>query len=165
MNNTNKTIISLLVANLTATIWFGVKDNDIPQNQNSHGQVSNHQLPELITATVKSELLDTFITHFNAKNYDALYEMFGPTAKAQVDKEVAKKEFIKLTALFHGIKNGTFSFSEFAAQQGNATFYILNYTVKLSEQGDFGVTGDLKITIAIEGDQYQIYGIHLNGRL
>lgn len=165
MNNSNKIIISLLVANLAATIWFGNKNSDLPQDLNPHEQVSNHQLPDLITTTIKSELLDTFITHFNAKDYDALYDMFGPVAKAQLEKEGVTKEFTKLTTLFHGLQSGTFSFSEFAGQQGSATYYVLNYTVKLSEKSDFGVIGDLKITVAIDGDHYQVYGILLNGRL
>ncbi len=38
---------------------------------------------------------------------------------------------------------------------------MLHYAVKLSEKSTFGEIADLKITIAIEGNKYQIYGIRL----
>ncbi|NQZ89509.1 MAG: hypothetical protein HRT54_18190 [Colwellia sp.] len=163
MNNSNKIIISLLVANLIATIWFGYNSSDNPINQKPYEQSLNHQLPELITSTVKSELLDDFIKHFNAANYDGLYNMFGPVAKAQIPRENMDKEFGKLSKFFHSVKSGTFSFAEFSGQQGSSTIYVLNYTVKLSEKSDFGGIGELKIIISIDGDSYQVYGIRLNG--
>ena len=163
MNNTNKIIISLLVANLAATIWFGNKSNNGNLNQKPYEQASNHQLPDLITDTVKQELLDTFIKHFNVANYSGLYDMFGPVAKAQIAREHMDKEFGKLAKFFHSVKSGSYSFAEFSGQQGSNIIYVLNYTVKLSEKSDFGEIGELKITIAIDGNNYQVYGIRLNG--
>lgn len=163
MNNANKLIISLLVANLVATVWFKNNSHYVVSNQKPYEQASNHQLPDLITNTVKSSLLATFIKHFNEANYNGLYDMFGPVAKAQIAREDMDKEFVKLVKFFHGVKSGTFSFAEFSGQQGSMTIYVLNYTVKLSEKSDFGEIGALKITIAIDDNGYQVYGIRLNG--
>ncbi|WNC67827.1 hypothetical protein RI845_15025 [Thalassotalea nanhaiensis] len=163
MNNSNKIIISLLVANLAATVWFGTNTTAVVSSQKPYEKASQHQLPDLINSSVKSEILNTFIKHFNSKNYDALYDMFGPVAKAQIPRKDMDVEFGKLTKYFHSVESGSFSFAEFSGQQGSSTVYVLNYTVNLSEKSDFGEIGTLKITIAIDGNEYQIYGIRLNG--
>jgi hypothetical protein len=163
VNNSNKIIISLLVANLVATVWFGFNTTGVVSSQKPYEKASQHQLPNLINGSVKSEIISTFIKHFNSKNYDALYDMFGPVAKAQIPRKDMDVEFSKLTKLFHSVDSGSFSFAEFSGQQGSTTVYVLNYTVSLSEKSDFGKIGTLKVSIAIEGNEYQIYGIRLNG--
>lgn len=163
MNNSNKIIISLLIANLAATIWFGTSKTEIVSSQKPYEKASQHQLPDLINNSIKSEILDTFIAHFNSKDYDALYDMFGPVARAQIPREDMDVEFGKLAKFFHSVESGSFSFAEFSGQQGSTTVYVLNYTVNLSEKSEFGQIGTLKVTIAIDGSEYQIYGIRLNG--
>ena len=165
MNNSNKIIISLLVANLAATIWFGTNNTETVSSQKPYEKASQHQLPDLINNSVKSEILDKFITHFNSQDYDALYDMFGPVAKAQMPRKDMDVEFGKLAKFFHSVESGTFSFAEFSGQQGSTTIYVLNYTVNLSDKSEFGQIGTLKITIAIDSNEYQIYGIHLNSEM
>ena len=165
MNNPNKIIISLLVANLAATIWFGNNSNDSQPSQKPYEKASNHQLPDLITMSVKSELLDTFMKNFNSKNYSGLYEMLGPIAKLQTTKEDMGKEFGKLTKYFDSVNSGAFRFAEFSTQKGSRVIYVLNYSLKFSGKSNAKGTAKLKITIAIDGNNYQVYGLNVDGNL
>ena len=88
--------------------------------------------------------------------------MFGPVAKAQFTKEAAQKEFQKLVKFFHSVESGVYTHSEFVNSKGNTNIYNMYYTVKLSDKSEFGTKGTLKITIALQGTEYQLYSIHLN---
>ena len=161
MNHSNKIIISLLTANLLATIWFGVSSNSPQSNQKPFEQAANHELPKVITDDIKEDILQRFKAFFNSQDYEGLYNMFGSVAKAQIPREKMDVEFKKLTNIFHSIEDGSYNYAEFLQRQGGTTVYILHYAVQLSEQSTIGNTGNLKIMIAIEGNNYQIYGIRL----
>lgn len=161
MQASHSVIILLLVANLVATVWFGL--NDVPASQPKQAaKAAVHELPSIVNSEVRGQLYDEFAKAFNAADYDALYNMFGPAAKAHFTKESAKTEFQKLTKFFHSVESGGFTHSELAGTQGNTNIYVLYYAVKLSESSEFGTSGTLKITIAVQGGEYQIYGIRLN---
>ena len=161
MNKINAVIIMLLVANLTATIWFGGNENT-SEVQGTNEQVLHHELPPEISEGVRADLFETFTTNFNSANYDALYDMFGPVAKEQLVKEEIYNEFRKLTKFFHQIESGEFGMAEFSGQQGDTKVYVLNYPVKLSEKSEFGKSGVLKITVAANTEGFQVYGIYLH---
>ncbi|MDK1286453.1 DUF3887 domain-containing protein [Pseudoalteromonas umbrosa] len=163
MNNSSKVIILLLIANLIATIWFGTKNSVTAVDVKPYEEASKHELPSFITEQVREDILNTFIEHFNAQDFDALYNMFGPVAKSQISKEKMDEEFSKLVRVFDKIEQGTYSFAELSGQQGSTTVYVLNYTVTLSEKSTFGGAGNLKITVAVDSNSYQIYGIFLHG--
>ncbi len=161
MKETQFVIVMLLVANLLATIWFGIKDGSEPvvtQMTNS----TESQLPKIINSSVKSDIYEKFSSAFNVRDYDALYNMFGPTAQLQFSRESAQAEFEKLAKFFHSVERGSFSYSEHAGKQGNLDLYVLYYIVQLSEKSEFGTKGTLKVSVAVEGADYQIYGIFLN---
>ncbi len=160
MQTTQSAIIILLVANLAATIWFGLNEKSV-HTPNAAEKAAVHGLPAFITPEIRRDLLDEFIMKFNNAEYDALYDMFGPAAKAQFTKERAEEEFVKLSTHFHSVTSGAYTHSELAGTQGSTNFYILHYAVKLSEQSTFGTTGKLKITIATQSNEYQLYGIHM----
>jgi len=155
-------IILLLVANLAATIWFGVEKRNRPEPIQGTAS-SSHSLPALITDDVKEQILEEFKRLFNEGNFDGLYSMFGAAAQARFSKEASDQEFEKLKKFFHSVEDGGFSHSEFLGAQGDTNVYVLNYVVKLAETSEFGTKGTLKVTLAVHGDQYEIYGIRLNG--
>ena len=164
MTSVNKVIISLLVANLIATVWFGLTPAKNPSSQIPMTEsVKKHELPNVISSSVKAELLNTFIAHYNDQDYSSLYNMFGPVAQSQLSEEQMLIEFKKMTKFFGNVESGSFKFAEFSSQHGSSLVYILNYNVRLSDKSEFGENGDLKITIAVEGDDFQVYGIRLNG--
>ncbi len=161
MNASQTVIIILLMANLAATTWFGLEEKPVEAMTQTE-KVAIHELPPAVSSEVRDYLYAEFARAFNAEDYDALYDMFGPSAKAQITKESAEKEFEKLTKFFHSVESGGFNHSELAGSQGNTNFYTLNYLVKLPKSSEFGTKGILKITVAIQGGDYQVYGIRLN---
>lgn len=161
MQVSQSVIILLLVANLVATVWFGLNENPTYSPTQAE-KAAEHELPSIINSEVRDNLYSEFMEAFNSSDYDALYNMFGPAAKAQFTKESAESEFRKLTKFFHSVENGGFTHSELAGTQGNTNIYVLYYAVMLSERSEFGTSGTLKITVAVQGGEYQVYGIMLN---
>lgn len=161
MKPTQAVIIILLVANLIATIWFGISKEpvgDVSQIAKS----AQHELPSVVTSEVRDEILEKFTQYFNTADYDSLYNMFGPVAKAQFTKEAAITELKKLVEYFYSIESGVYTYAELVSSQGNTNVYTMYYSVKLSEKSEFGTNGTLKVTIAVQGNDYQIYGIRVN---
>ena len=154
-------IILLLVANLVATVWFGVSEQSAPIPTATETAAKN-ELPSLVDAKERNHMLEEFTEKFNSSDYDGLYNMFGEAAKAQFTKESAESNFKKLKKFFYSVDGGAFTYSELVGTKGNTNYYLLYYTVKLSEKSEFGTSGNLKITIAVQGSEYQIYGISLN---
>lgn len=161
VSSSQSVIIILLVANLAATFWFGLNKTNPPAMSQAQ-QVATHELPQVVNSKVRDSLYKEFASAFNAEDYDALYEMFGPVAKAQIAREEMDSEFKKLVKYFSSVQSGGFTHSELAYTQGNTNVYVLYYTVKLPEESEFGSLGTLKITVAVQGDEFQVYGIRLN---
>jgi hypothetical protein len=153
-------IIILLVANLVATVWFGL-NGEKPYQVSMDQKTSSHELPSVINSDVRDNIYNEFARAFNSQDYDALYDMFGPAAKAQIKKKESLSEFEKLAKYFHSVEEGGFTHSKLAGTQGNTNIYILYYAVKLAETSAFGDKGTLKVTVAIQANKFQIYGIKL----
>ena len=173
MQSSQAIIILLLIANLLATFWYGTQRQAAPPAAavapapgNAQGLVQGYtspQLPAIISEDVRNGLLEQFITAFNSEDYAALYEMLGPAARTQIDEETTLEEFRKLAQYFHGVEEGAFTHAQLNAQQGNTFIYTLHYLVKLPESSEFGTKGRLTITLAVQGDAFQVFGIRLNG--
>ena len=125
-------------------------------------QVAAPQLPAIITENVRNALMERFVSAFNDRDYDALYEMLGPAARTQIDREKTLSDFRKLAEYFHSVESGAFTHSQLSAQQGDMQIFTLNYSVRLSEESEFGTTARLTINLAIQGGSYQVFGIRLN---
>lgn len=161
MNNFYKTsVILLLFANLIATITLNIP-RDTPQEVYDAPKINSNELPKVISREVKGEIFETFKQCFNNQNYDGIYNMLGSVAKTQLSKERVESEMKKLTKYFHKIEDGAFYHSKFVEQQGQTKVYVLNYKVRLPDDCEFGQSGTLEITIAVEADFYQIYGVFL----
>ncbi|WP_413662501.1 hypothetical protein ACG1BZ_14885 [Microbulbifer sp. CNSA002] len=161
MQPSQSVIILLLVANLVATVWFGLNERTAPV-QTQAEKTAEHELPLFIDSKVRVHIYNEFVKAFNAGDNDALYDMFGPAAKAQFTKESAETEFQRLTKIFNSVESGAFTHSQLAGTEGNTSFYVLHYAVKFPDESEFGTSGTLKVTIAIQGSEYQIYGIMIN---
>ena len=161
MKASQSVIIILLVANLVATVWFGL-NNGVTNTISVSEKAAEHELPSVVNSEERSRLYAQFAKAFNAQDYSALYNMFGPAARAQFSKESADAEFIKLNKYFGSVQDGVFTHSELAGNQGNTNYYNLYYTVKLPQASEFGGSGRLKITIAVQGNEYQVFGIRLH---
>jgi hypothetical protein len=151
-------IILLLAANLLATVWAQLaKDAD----EEAVAAAMVLPLPKIVSAELKEDLLEDFIDYFNDGDFDELYSMLGPAAQAQVSEDAVETRFEKLAELFDSIETGAFSHSLLVGTQGNTRIYQLYYELKLSEDSEFGEQGTLQITLAIEGEDYQIYDLSL----
>jgi len=155
-------VIILLVGNILATFWFGLSETPT-EAMTPTQQTAKHDLPKIITANERKIIFSEFQEAFNSSDYDALYDMFGDAAKAQFTKETAREQFGKLSDFFHSAESGAYTHSELTGSKGNTNFYIMYYAVKLSEDSKFGTAGELKVTIAVQGNSYEIYGMHLSG--
>jgi hypothetical protein len=149
-------IILLLAANLVATLW-----SKLDTDTGAETAALTPPLPKIVSAELKEDLLEEFIDYFNDGDFDELYAMLGPVAQAQVSEEALENRFEKLSDLFDSIEKGAFSHSLLVGTQGNTRIYQLYYELRLSEDSEFGEQGTLQITLAIEGEDYQIYDLAL----
>ncbi|MCL1036277.1 DUF3887 domain-containing protein [Shewanella submarina] len=161
MQNSNIVIILLLVLNLCATIWFGALSN---KGANDTVQMENitFELPKLISEKVREDISSSIIENFNDRNYEELYNIFGPAAKAQISKEKSNEAMRKMVDYFDSIFTAAYTHSEKLSQNGDTQYLTLYYTVKLSERSKFGQSGTLKVTLAVRGNEYEIYGFRIN---
>lgn len=160
MKSTHAIIITLLIANLAATIWFGNK----PSVSVAKPELSSAmKLPEIIDKNVRDKIYDQISTNFNNQDYQALYDLFGPAAKAQFTKSYFDETMLKLTEYFHRIEGGAYSNAELLDQQGDTSYYQINYTLRLSEKSLFGTSGTLMVTLATRADEYEIYAFKIHG--
>ena len=161
MQRTQFLIIILLIANLVATIWFGLSEKTQPELSLIE-KASKHELPPIISQKVREQLLQQFTTLFNASDYDGLYNMFGPAAKAQLNKDDVINVMGKLKEVFRSIQEGAYVNSEHVGIKGSMNMYRLNYSVKFSEAADFGSKGTLQIIVGVQGQEYQVFYMKLN---
>lgn len=161
MNSTQAVIIILLVFNLATTMWFGFNKNSQLDIKSADASSVN-ELPKFINDDAINGLYSDFEKAFNAKNYDALYDMFGDVVKSQVTKSDAKKTLEKLSELHKSVADGAYTHSEFSGEKGSLKAYDLYYFVNYPESGSWAESGTLAITIATQGEKFQIYSIRLD---
>ena len=157
MKSIYATIIVLLVANLVATVWFGVERNSSPASKIE----SENGLPEHIDKKVRDGIYEQFVNAYNGRDYDAMYNIFSDSAKAQIDKEGTFQVLAQLVEYFDSIEQGGFSHSEFLGHQGDMKQFKLVYPVKFGKNSKFGTTGNLYITIAVRDGEYGVWGFNL----
>jgi len=106
--------------------------------------------------------MDRYKEAYNNEDADALYDMFGPVVKAQLSKEEAAAKFEVIFNMFGSIEGGAYVHSELESTQGDTKVFTLFYTVGLSDTQEFGNKGTLKVTVATQGSEYQIYRLVLH---
>ena len=151
-------IALLLAANLIVLLWSG---SDGHAADEAAAVALAQPLPKIVSAELKEELLEDFIENFNDRDFDDIYAMLGPSARAQVDEDALETRFEKMAELFDSIEEGVYSHSLLVGTQGATRIYQLYYRLKLSEDSDLGDAGTLQITLEIEGEDYQIYDLSL----
>jgi hypothetical protein len=158
MQRSQIVIVVLLVLNLVATCWFGVNQGGVSPKE----RASLNALPAVFTDAEKARLYNRFQRMFNAGDFEGLYDIFSPVAKAQFSEEKAIKEFARLKQYYDEVSGGVFQYSEFAGNKGSNNYYNLYFSVKFSDESELDRSGVLKITVATDGDSYEVYGIRLN---
>ena len=151
-------IVFLLVLNLVATLWFGINQGRVSPKE----RASLNALPSVFTDAEKARLYNRFQLLFNAGDFEGLYDLFSPIAKAQFSEEQAIKEFTRLKQYYDAVNSGAFQYSEFAGNKGSNNYYNLYFSVKFSDESGLGRSGLLKITVATDNYSYEVYGIRLN---
>ena len=163
MRKEHQIIIFLLLVNIGATFWFGFQKPDSTQPTPVQ-ETFKHNLPEIITKEVVDNIFTKFKLHFNNEDYDEMYNMFGDVTKNQVSKEAANKEFKMLIGFFKHIESGAYTHSKYISSEGNTSFYQIYYNVSFSQNDLSKQNGYLQITVAVQGNSYQIYGMRLNNQ-
>ncbi|MCP4050891.1 MAG: hypothetical protein GY730_09330 [bacterium] len=161
MKSTQWIIIVLLIANLTATLWFGI-NKPVMMNSDPLEQNAQHLLPKLITSEIINNLYDNLAVLVNSKDYKSLYNMLGPTARAQLNSVEFVKQMNKFFSFVNIVESGAYSHSEFLESKGSTRIYALHYLLRYSEESQIGEKGKLKIIIAVEDEKYQIYGFRFS---
>ena len=154
-------VIVLLITNLLATVYFGMREQQPSQSPIQQVQSTGDELPAVINTRVKQALYDRFVEGFNKADYDGLYNMLGPVARAQFSREQTIEQFEKLVRYFQGIEEGGFTHSELANTQGSTRIYVLYYSVRFAQGSELGEKGTLSISVAVKGTDHEIYGIRL----
>ncbi|GAA5316662.1 MAG: hypothetical protein AseanaTS_18660 [Candidatus Pelagadaptatus aseana] len=161
MSTFQRWVIVLLLANLAATVYFGLTQPDSSSDFSEQSD-KTAELPVVVSGVVRDRWFNQFREAFNREDFDAVYDMFSPAAQARIDKADMYSELRRLKKAFYQLKpDGAYSHSEFVKNLGDAQVYTLFYNVSFSERSEFGSSGTLKITIAVQGDRLQVLGIHL----
>jgi hypothetical protein len=160
--NSRNGLLGLIILLLAANLIVMLRSHSDGHAADEAAAVALAQpLPKIVSAELKEELLEEFIDNFNDRDFDDIYAMLGPSARAQIDEEALEIRYEKLADLFDSIKEGTYSHSLLVGTQGATRIYELYYRLKLSEDSELGDTGTLQITLEIEGEDYQIYDLSL----
>jgi hypothetical protein len=157
-------VIGLLVVNLLATLWLGLAANGrIARLEQARSEADGGRapLPAVLDETVRSDIYRTFVVHYNAGDYDAVYDSFGSYARARIPRDALVDQFDRLRAVFGDIVYGSYSRHEFENRAEGVDFVHLIYDVSLDEDSAIGGRAELVMKVLVKGVRYETYGVTL----
>ncbi len=150
-------ITTLLAINLVATLWLTTTNLQERQSPTTVGG----ELPEILTAAERDRMFQEFRTNYNAKNYDALFEMFHKAVQIGLNRENTMAAIIGLRQQFGLIKEGVYANYQYLGKQGQYDTFKLHYAVKLGNEGDR--SGRVMIDVIFDGEHYGIQSFFIGG--
>jgi hypothetical protein len=152
----NVVIIMLLVANLGLSAYTAFRP--LPATNAGSPDVA-------VTTAIKEQeankIAATVIAEYNAKNIQALYELFDPLAKAQFTKQQFESQMEKLSSVLGHVDNCAYSHATSEGNHNGRDYYVLHYKVGLSG-GPFS-SGDLTISVSRTPNGLGLFGFFING--
>ncbi len=99
----------LVTLNLAATFWLAFTTQQHANIESAGG----HELPTTISSSARDQLLEDFRTHYNNRNYDAIFDGLDESAKIQIDREDLDNALESLHKTWGDITEVTFSHYKF----------------------------------------------------
>jgi hypothetical protein len=102
------------------------------------------------------------VDFFNQRDIDGLYQAFSELARVQVTKEKVRESVEKLYPITGTITEYVYSHAQASGVQDGKSFFVLFYKLRL--QGGSMPIGELKITVAKDGEKYDVYGFFVSAK-
>lgn len=106
-------------------------------------------------------LAQRIVQRYNEQDVDGLYAQFSDVARVQFPKEKLTESMAKLHSVVGRVDEYAYTHTAAAGSQDGKEFRTIHYRVRLS--GGAMPTGEMKITVAQEGQSLALYGFFLNG--
>jgi hypothetical protein len=102
------------------------------------------------------------IESYNSKDLDGLYMQFSDIARLQFSKEKLHESLAKLYPITGKIEEYIYSHTQDQGIQDGKKFETIFYKLRLN--GGTLPTGELKLTVAVEGQKLGVYGFYINAQ-
>lgn len=149
-------LIALVAVNIAATAYLIYADRSRPVALNEASAAIGEQVPKSDAMAVAERV----VQRYNANDLDGLYAEFSDVARMQFSKEKLSESMEKLHAIVGKVDDYAYSHTAAAGSHDGKAFKTIFYKVRLS--GGSIPTGEMKITVASEGDSLAVYGFFLN---
>ena len=138
---------------MTGYLIFGSKHQNQPPQANNSSAFD-------ISSEKASAVAKPVVEAFNNKDIDALYMQFSELARLQVTKQKVQESVEGLYPITGKIKKYVFSYAQNIGEQEGKKFVTLFY--KLQLEGGKMPAGELKVTVAVDGENLSLYGFFIN---
>lgn len=148
-------ILILVSINILMTGYL-IITSKLPSHSSPPSSSSTFEISSDKASAVASPLVEAF----NRKDIDSLYMQLSELARIQVTKEKVQESVDGLYPLTGKIKKFVFSYAQPVGEQEGKKFVTLFY--KLQLEGGTMPAGELKITVAVQGENLSVYGFFIN---
>lgn len=161
MKNAVLWILSVLVGvNLLLTLQISLKLTDKMPEQIARERAKS--LPEFLTEELIAAYADELMEAYNSKDPDAVWQLMGSYARAELTKLELQKALDQLHSFAGPVVSTRYKYHEYAGQMGNLAFFKLFYRANLTEACQLTDNGTLTITIAIDGQNTQFAAFRID---
>jgi hypothetical protein len=118
-------------------------------------------LPQYLSEKRLASIAESVVEPFNAGDFDALYSVFDPAARAQISADTLKKQLDSLRPSIGKIETASYIGWQKIPSPGTLPMYQLQYSLKLSG-GNYG-SGTLSVKVMDHGDHEGIIFFFVGG--
>jgi hypothetical protein len=118
-------------------------------------------LPRYLSEKRLADIAESIVEPFNAGDFDGLYSIFDPAARAQLSVDTLKKQVSALRPAIGEIETASYVGWQKVASPGTLPIYQLQYSLKLSG-GDY-VSGSLSVKVMDHGDHEGVIYFFVGG--
>jgi retron-type reverse transcriptase len=112
--------------------------------------VADSALPQYLSEKRLASIAESIVEPFNAGDFDALYNVFDPAARAQISADTLKKQLDSLRSSIGKIEAASYIGWQKIPSPGTLPMYQLQYSLKLS--GGNYLSGSLSVKVMDHGD-------------
>jgi hypothetical protein len=141
-------VVSLLIGGFLLLKTNGEHAADLP-------------LPHYLSEKRLAGIAESIVEPFNAGDFDALYSVFDPAARAQLSADTLKKQIDSLRPSIGKIETASYVGWQKIPSPGTLPMYQLQYSLKLS--GGNYVSGTLSVKVMDHGDHEGVIWFFVGG--
>ena len=118
-------------------------------------------LPQYLSEKRLARIAESIVEPFDAGDFDALYSVFDPAARAQLSVDTLKKQLDPLRPSIGRIETASYMGWQKIPSPGTLPMYQLQYSLKLS--GGNYVSGTLSVKVMDHGDHEGVIWFFVGG--